>query len=324
MSATTELTQLRRRLAAEDPDLFLGRLFWYTVSEVRIPHRRLVLMLKKAGLTTRPPNEPKDIDTFTRICSAMKRDKVPTADPNEFLNFRTVQFKDADTITRRVIRERVNNAGRKLEVTELFDISFDRTADHGDLVCKLRPGQRWKNGTTINEIRDQIIDDYYHWRGCLNAWAIREWMRHFIIDENRATIMRPGGGVYFLSRDRVSVIESLEALEAPLARYLVSDTGTVEIHSLGLLDDRKQRERLRKAYEAETIGAIDEMLVEISAINKGHKKITQAAHKKLVVQAAELAARTDEYANLLSAKLDSTDNRVELFREAVAALEVKA
>lgn len=317
MAATSELTKLRQRLAAEDSYFFLGRIFWFTVSEVRIPHRKFAKLLKTVGIDKRPPPEPKDVDIFTRICSAMKRDKLPTADPNVFETYRTVGFKDEETVTRRVIRERVNNKGRRLEITELFDITFDRST--ADLIFKGRGGHRITKGSVSEQIRDEITDLYYLWRGCLNAYAIREWMRHLIIDAN-ATIMRPGGGVYFLPQAQIPVIESLEALEEDLAKHLVSESGQVEIHSLPLLDDRKQRERVQKAFEAETVGAIDEMLVEIAEINRGKKKITQAAYTKLVVKAKELGDRTDEYADLLEAKLGSTDNRVELFREAVFAL----
>lgn len=297
-----------------DPENLLGRLFWYAMSEMRVPHADFVGMLTDVGITTGHPLEPKDADVFRRECSKVKRVKVATNDDDVFENYRMVEFRDDHTITRRVVRERVNNAGRKLGFTELFDVVFDR--DTADLVFKSLKDFRFRNNSTPADIRDEILDQYYMWRGCLNAYAIREWIRNFIMHLG-ATMVRPGGGVYFLREAHETSIENLETIGVELSEY---SQGKVEFHSLPLIDDTKQREMVQRAFEAETVDAIDELIGEITDLSRAKKKITSDRYAGLVDKFQDLTSRTQEYEELLEQKLASTSTRLDIFQRSLLNL----
>ena len=308
---TTDLDAYANRVDSQiDQDNLLGRLVWYSLSEMRVPHADFLKMLEEAGIGATPPRKPSDADVFRRVCSNVKRQRIPTKDPDVFENYRMVEFKDSYTITRRVVRERVNNAGRKLGFVEVLDITFNR--DTSDLVFKLLVPPRVA-GAVVKEIETEVTDTYYEWRGCLNAQAIREWMRNHLMGIG-ATMVRPGGGVYFVREAHLPVVEGYEAIGDVLNDMRTEiDHGRVEFHSLPLIDDRKQREMVQRAYEAETVDAVDRLLVEITKLSKSGKDISSDRYTALLDEYQSLMARTTDYEDLLQEKLDSTSKRLEIF-----------
>ncbi len=305
MSMLTE--QADRLRTTVDDDNLLGQLLWYSMSEVRVPHADAVTLMNAQGILS-VPLPPKDGDVFKRVCSGVKRVKVPTDDPEVFENYRMVEFKDDTTITRRVIRERVNSAGKKLSVDERFDIDFNRDT----AFVKIRPIAVDYGHYDDVSIGDQVKADYDTWKGCLNAYGLRQWLRGKVMGLG-ATMVRPGGGVYFVQQDRVSRLAALEAFGLSLQPYCVDQNGAVEFHSLPLVDDRKQRDMIQKAFEAETVGAIDEVMVKIQELKGGKRKVSTERYAALVTQYQDLVAKTEDYENLLENKLASTQTRLELF-----------
>lgn len=298
---------------------FLGRLFWYALSEMRVPHATFAKMLIDIGIETGHPNPPKDVDVFRRVCAGVKYQRVPTADPDVFENFTMVEFHNKETVTKRVVRERINNAGKTLKFTELFDVVFDR--EDRDLVVKPIGGPGFKPGGTAERIRDEIIDGYYQWRDCLDAQAIRSWFRSRIIDSYNATMVRPGGGIYFMNESHLSVLEGIEAIGAKLQDYVLSEGGKVEFHTLPLIDDTKQREMVQRAFEAETVDAIDSLLTEITELTRKGGVVSQDKFLALFGQYQDLTGKTEEYQELLENKLDATGARLAIFQASLLKLK---
>ncbi len=311
--------QATRIAQTVETDNLLGKLIWYSMSEVRVPHKDAVDIMLDEGVT-RVPNAPRDADVFKRVASKIKRERIPTGDPNIHMSYRMVQFRDDDYITRRVVRETIDNAGRKLAVEERFDIVFDRTT--ADLAFKPID---LNLGANDQSIQDEVTDEYYLWKGCLNAYALREWMRDKIMGLG-ATMVRPGGGVYFVQQIHADQVEALERIGSALEPYCVDDSGRIEAHSLPLVDDRKQREMIQKAFEAETVDAIDEVLEEITKLSRSDRKITSDRYAGLVTKYQELTSKTTDYESLLEQKLASTGARLELFERSLKGLlgKVKA
>lgn len=312
----TILDEQAQRLSNVDSENLLGQLLWYSMSEVRVPHKDAVDLMNREGITG-VPLAPKDADVFKRVCSKVRRDKVPTNDPDVFYNYRMVEFKDDDTITRRVIRERIDSAGKKLSVDERFDINFDRATSKVEFK-DIASGLAFHRHDDTS-IRDEVQAEYETWKGCMNAYGLRQWMRGKIIGLG-ATMVRPGGGVYFVHQAHVDSVEALERLGASLEPYCVETHGKVEFHSLPLVDDRKQRDMIQKAFEAETVDAIDEIMAEIAKLAKSDRKITSDKYAGLLTQYQELTAKTTDYEELLEQKLASTGARLELFERSLKGL----
>ncbi len=316
----TLLQEQAARLAKTESEGLLGQLLWYSMSEVRVPHADLVKIITDEGINY-TPNKPRDADVFKRIASAVKRSKVPTNDENIFENYRMVEFRDEDEITRRVIRETVDHDGKKLSVDERLDITFHRTTSKIEVTPIATDCSSYDFGLAA-----EVGDGFDKWKGCLNAYAIREWMRAHIYSRCLATKVKPGGGVYFVQQAFVDNVHALERIGEALSAYVEHAGGEVEFHSLPLLDDLKQRGMVQKYFEAETVDAVDAMMVEITKISKSDRKISSDKYAELIGQYRDLASKTKDYEDLLDQKLASTHTRLDLFERSIKGIlgKVKA
>lgn len=302
------------RLAKVESEGLLGQLLWYSMSEIRVPHADAVTIITNEGINN-VPNRPRDADVFKRIASKVTRTKVPTNDEDIFENYRWVEFKDDDEITRRLIRETVDNNGRKLSVDERLDVSFRRDTSK----ISVTPIATDLSGYDYS-LSDEVTSGFDNWKGCLNAYALREWMRAHIYGRCLATKVKPGGGVYFVQQAFVGNVEALERIAEALQPYLVEKHGEVEFHSLPLLDDTKQREMVQKYFEAETVDAVDAMMAEITKISKSTRKISTDKYAELLTQYQDLASKTKDYEDLLEQKLASTTTRLDLFERSLKGI----
>jgi hypothetical protein len=290
-----------------DSDLWLGMLVWYSVSDVKVSHDAVVRALVAAGIDTNLPLPPKDADVFRRVCSKSERKRIPTDQDGIFENF-LVRDLNADTekVHRRVVGEKVDGKGKRLGYEQLADITFDKKTSTIS-TRKLGP-----TSIVAEEVVSAVKQGFQAERGTLNSYAVREWIRHFVLGL-AATQVRPGGGVYFVSE---SYHDKLVALE----KFCSQIPGNVEFHYLPLIDDKKQREMLQRAFESETADEIDKLLVEITEIKGAGKKITQSRYEDFLKKYHELMSKTESYGELLEEKLSTTQSRLEVFMRSMLEL----
>lgn len=317
--SVTEIDALVDRLDHEDPDLFLGKIFWYSFADVRVPHSMLIRFLVEAGITKNLPLVPDDVDVFKRVATSVKRMKVPFragVTANYYLPAHR-EFRDDVSVTRRIVRETVDSKGRKLDFLEVADLVFDRKSG------VLAPQEVHVDGqgtTPIDvptaEIIEEVIATYESARGCLNTYGVREWVRGFITRLG-VTPMRPGGALYFVKMQHSDMLERLEKFAG-----LVSDAdcGQIEFESVPLVDDRKQRLLVQQAFEAETAGAIDKKLEEIASLAGSEKALTSERYAQLMDEFQALTAKTMDYETLLQDKLQATDARLKIYRKSLVNL----
>lgn len=310
----TTLDQYIDTTSRLDSDAYIGQLFWYGLSGVKLPHPVMVRFLTQCGITKNLPSPPHATDVFKRVCSEIKYLKIPTHDPEILENYLMKEFRDDKTVTRRVVLEQINNKGKRIAFTELYDIRFDRST---------KKITRKQINFHTSDIPDRIYNDvctgFASWRGCMNLYGVRQWIRNFVLDLG-AVMVRSGGGVYFL---RQAYAGELAALEQFAALVNAQGFGEIELHPIPLIDDKKQRDMVRRAFESETSDAIDDIMVEITAITKDDRSvITADKYAKMVTKFQEIAGRTAEYGELLEDTLAGTNTRIALFRQSIMQLRL--
>lgn len=306
--STSELTAYADRVEHSIPDeALLGKLLWYSVSELRVKHDDVVKHLIDSGIATNLPLPPKDVDVFRRVCTAAERKKVPTADPEIFANYRMAEFTDDESVVRRIVRQKVDNKGKKLGHREVADIRFERKTSHVD-VRTLGIGR----DETALQVAAEVQREFGQWRGCLNAYAIREWIRHYILRLG-ATPVRPGGGVYFVKKEHAQAIDQIEDFAHRLGDY-------VELHSLPLIDDQKQRNMVKRAFETETNDEVDKLIDEIQDLRKKGEKLPESKYSGFAERLVELSDRHKEYQGILQSNLDESRARIDILQKQVLTL----
>lgn len=306
---TATLSDYRTQAEGVGSDAYLGRLFWYSLSDVRLPQTKMIQMLHQCGIMKDLPLPPTDVDVFKRVCATVKRHRIPYNSTEHFANFIQREFRDPEFVTRRIVREIVDHKGRKLSFKEMGDVRYTRK-DASIVYEPIEPC------TEAYEMGLEIAQGFALWRGCMNLYGVREWVRAFIMNRG-ATMVRKGGGVYFLAEEHVV---KLEALEEFAGLINTNDCGTVEFHSLPLLDDGKQRDMVRRAFEAETSDAIDAMLVEVA--NLADSGLTTDRYATVLTQYQELVTKTESYELLLEDTLANTGTRLRVFQKALLNLRL--
>ena len=168
----------------------------------------------------------------------------------------------------------------------------------------------WLNGfddlshPTAKEIMAECQVSFSRWRGKLGDQAIREWIRKQILIMG-ATPVRPSGGVYFLEERYADNVEAMETF----VEKMLPPGG--DCHSVEIPNNDKQREMVRRAIEAETIGEIERMMVEIANVRRAGK-LTPKRHLAMLSEVRILEKKMANYSKLLEKDLGTLSIRLKL------------
>lgn len=310
MSTTTTDTFIDYKQHAKtvDASTLIGMIVWYTVAEnLQAPHKMVSDSLDKFGLGKHVPKAPADSDVFRRNCSSAQRKKVPTAQEGVFENFMLRDpGSDHDIITRRVVREQVDAKNRRLGYQEVAELNFhrnDSTVDYkmlapdpiGEDICKA------------------IVENYGIERGSLNGYAIRELVRRVLVHSNATNVRYPAGGVYFLPMNWAAVVDGLE-------QFAQDMPAGVFVHSLPLIDDRRQRDMLRKAFEAESADRAYAISAEIAELRRNNQRISEERYMGYVTVVQELKEKLETYTGLLEDNLAGAGSAIVILQKQLGGL----
>lgn len=283
----------------------LGHLVFYTVTGERVPHAQAVQSLRqipqsKIG-SAFPQNAPKDVDVFRRVSSSVKRSKVPTSDPNIVQNVLIRNVGTANGITtKRVVVEDVSSGSKVLDFSQEIDLEFNGVSG----LAQWQPRGASSNALAV-EVAEEVLNEYYSWRGCLNSYAVREWIRAELVLMGATAIKR---GVYFVSAAHTEALDQMTSFVAGLP-------GNSMFHTLPLVDNETQRRMLEAAYEEEAQTEMDNLMVEINTIVSKKKNISQKGRDAKVREAARLVKKMEEYKGLLNTTLAQAQARSDLLQE---------
>lgn len=304
---TTTFTEYTQHAKSQDADTYLGHLVWYMVAETTVEHSVLHGLLKKHNLEFACPRAPRDEDVFRRCAPNGHRKKVVTTNNEIHVNYLIRQVKrNGGVCTKHIVAETVDASGETLDYEEVYELKYA----NGSLTSSpLGAGDY-----TAGLIAEEIEQDYLQTKGRVDGNALRTVIRK-VMDQARATAVRPAGGVYFVMAQYSDLVEALEAAVEPIA-------GT-QVHSLPLVDDKKQRDMLRRAYEAETVEEVERSLGEIAELLKREEEITSDQYARLSSRFSLLSTKNKEYMKLLQTTVDETDTKLDIYRLQMTQLLTK-
>jgi uncharacterized protein DUF6744 len=303
-------------------DLFLGHLAWYAIGETtKVQHSDFEKALANAGVDfVKLPPAPRAVDIFKRGCTAAQIKKVEVtpeihaelaalghATDARYFNylFRNAG-QDSDYVYRILVREEVDSAGHEIGFNEVAKLRFTRSTS------VITP-YLWGHTVLTNEI--EILNDVRRFfsdnNDTLTPYAIREFVRKALEGALHAVKVRPSGGVYFVQQAFAQQVEGLE-------QAITSVGGS--FHTLPLLDDAKQREMLRTAFESEAADEINTFVGELMDITMGGKTITPERYVEFKVSYDDLDRKLSEYANLLDDALELSNSRLDVMHAMIVEL----
>lgn len=290
-----------------DPALFLGKLCWYAVPDSARPdHQTFCQLLIKHNVKTKLPPPLRSVDIFKRACNQANTKRYVDESDNLYNYLVRNAGSDTETVCRALVRENLDSAGHKLSYVELCLISFDRKSEKITV--------DWYGGDpTAYEVSlvTNIFEYYTQNTTLMTSLALREFIRKTLEGTMLAIKARPSGGVYFVQEAFAPNLEGLEKV--------VNEVGA-SFHSLPLLDDSKQREMLRAAFEDESVGDIDRLMDEIRTVMSDNKNISTEKYAEYKTTADTLRKKIAQYSDLLDTSLELSATRLELMQKQLFSL----
>lgn len=304
----SQFTEYADHVKTLDRETYLGVLTWYTVAgDLRVPQTDLKDLLDAVGLGSYAPRVPNNADIFRRTSTAAQRKRIPTSQPDVFINFLVRSpGDDLGHLYRRVVREEVDSTNRRLDYVEVAELVFDRSNASVSFTL-LQPSYE------AEDLCRGVVDAYLNDKGNLNGASIRDMIQRALTGANATNVRYPAGGVYFLSAENAHVVAGLEEVVSQLPAGAM-------VHSLPLIDDVKQRSMIRKAFEAESVDRITTLATEIAALRKAGTKISPEKYATYLTALRELKGKTAEYSELLEEGLTTTSSAISIFERQVQGL----
>lgn len=282
-----------------DPAITLGTLAWYEVRNVCVPHATADAIHTRLNLTRPLPGEPTDANTFARVCTKGGEKDVLTDVPGVTANYllRTVSPR-----LRRLVRELVNSSGEKLGYEQLADVRFDPTSGIKSTVTSQdADGER---------VLAALEADFIKWQGCLDSYAIREWIRGSLVDLRAVQVK---SGVYFVAKEHQDTLDQIE-------RFGLELPGQVRVRTLPLVDDLKQRAMVQEAFESEADQAMDALWTKVENDLASDRPIALSTWEARRDEFAELMAKSEGLSVLLEQQILTSDARTNLLQRMVNEL----
>lgn len=301
----TALEEHRRHVSTLDSGAILGRISWYQVSATRVPHARVKAILERVGLENILSRPPADSDVFRRVFTNGQRREYATAQPGitENLMVREV-VSTGERIVKRIVRELVDAAGETLEYEEIADVRFNKS--HPERIDVVEMVVNPNAHALVESLAAQYRDE----RGCLNGKGVRDLIVRGL-EACRATRVRDG--VFFIMEEYAEKLEALEEIANLMPGAL--------LHSLPLIDDRKQRDLVRKAFESEAAEALDRITTELDEALAG--EADPDAFTRFQARLAPVMDKAKQYSELLEDEVGLEQLRIQLATAKLQDLFIK-
>jgi hypothetical protein len=303
-----DITALRERVAGFDTDLTLGHIAWFTLPEsaATTVANLTALCARYKLVPPSTPSAPRATDVFKRACTSVQTNRLPTTDPNVYVNLLSRRVgHDADHVWRRLVQEVVDTNGHTLSYDEVYEFRFDRstsTVVTTPLIWMPRP----EAVSAASEVQAYFDTR----RDLITSFTIREWVRAVLRGLSSVALR---DGVYYLQAQHA---EQMHALE-----NVVNALSGATCHTLPLIDDRKQRAMLKQAFEDESVGEADRLIGQIAEIlHDPDQSVTTDRFANLKVEYDRLRGRVVDYSDMLSDSMGSSAARLEVLQASIGEL----
>lgn len=293
----------------------LGFLSWFHVpNSAQMPHKEFLKLVETSDAPIKTPQVPKPADVFRRACNSAKILKVRTK-RDTFYNYtmRDAGY-DSGFVFRRMVEEEVDGKNHELGFRVLGLATFSKTgvnAVYSREIDDDDPATPYWDKMT-HQVDEFLANQMLN----LPAIAIREAARKGLEIHLLGTRVRPSGGVYFTNSDKSDKLEALD--------YVINSVPDASFHILPLVDDSRQREMLKQAFEDESIEETTRMVGEITELLKSSDNIGAPTFLAFKERYSFQKKKLDEYSTLLSDALDRSQTALDVCNKQLVALLDKA
>lgn len=325
INSTATMAPYTDAIANLPQEAFLGSLLYFSISQADVNLENARRDLTAVGLSTDTLRKNlRPVDAFRKASKRFEKKFKEQGGIRSELMVRPVG-EDGEQSYRQLVLERaVVQAGKKRRVfyEKVGEITFTRGIkkdgeylDHG-VECRRTTAHL---GDALTDEEDQWLteqlatfqDHYDHLLHYMDSHAVRTFVREYIYALS-GTCVKESGGLYFIKQDHAGEVEKL----ANWVRSIGS-----EFHSLPLLNLSEQREMILEAFEDETIQEVERLMEEVRKILADQdRKIEEKTFDAYADRAAVMAAKVQEYNNMLGTRAERAAYEINIFGQQVLNL----
>lgn len=281
---------------------FLGYLAWYNVQDsAEVTVDELNALIEKHDAPIPEINMPKMADVFRRGCNAYKY-KIPLEDGGSI----SYRFRDAGHdggfVFRSLVAEHLDAKEHSLGYREVQKAIC--TKENGTVVFSYDNTDIQDSDMNATEYAEQHLYNWMMSKGLiLPTMQLRSVIRVALERTMFGTKARPSGGIYFIQPAQK---DSLQALI-----NVFDELDYCSVHPLPLIDDEQQREMVAAAFESESVGATQDLILQLDELLSSSKipvKKFDAITEAFVQQREKLS----QYQTLLNMKLSNSDVLIQI------------
>ena len=288
---------------------FLGRIAWYSVRDVPVPHDTIKNELDAAGLAEFTPRRPGDTDIFRRVTKAGEAN-IPQPDGTVAKVMVRDVASDKERILRRVVVETVDENDARLDYAEVFDLEY-RRKEKRFVTTRLTWSETPADGAVV-----EMQQKFAHWIavGMHGSESLRTVLKR-ALEENHGVLVRPTGGVYFMPRTNDDALHKASAFASVLEQ--------VSLHTLPLVDTPDQVQMVSEGVSSASTRAADEMMKDLAAMLKAGEAVSESKLARIVTQSKQIRDRLSSYKDLLGEELSGAGDRLGVLDQQVQACLLK-
>lgn len=289
---------------------FVGVLAWFTVTKrARVTVADVEQRFSDLGL------DPRYIPALIAPANAFRKATGPEASRRSYrladgheanILLRSLP-SDRETMTRVVVRERVDKAGKSLDHLEVGRITFYKATRAGGAERvrytlhddRLQDGER----ADLEMVCNDVNAEYDLYKTYLYDQPLRQMVREYVMGLNAVSV-RPSGGLYFLHRSRWDEVRRLTQLVEGLHEGCTFVTSP-------LIDLPEMREMLVEAFQDEIVDEVTKLVEEVNAKRASGAKITTDLIQRYSTAVRLIASRAEEHTRVLEVSQDRTAGALE-------------
>lgn len=291
---------------------FLGRLCWYSVSDLRITREDLEAAFDAVGLDKAHLPRPLNArDAFRRATSAAEVKRQP-GDAGTYLNLLVREVKASpDLLVRQVVREIVDSNNVRLEYVPLANLRLERDRLTVEPLAPLSEAEE--------VMLDKVRQDYETERRHYNGRHMRDLVME-ILERCSPVSVRPSGGVYFVPERHAGTLSALTGFVDRLNAHKING-GRCRFWHIPVIDAQHHRVMVAESLEDQVRQDSETLIREMTMLLKGEgRTLTEALATQYIDRVKALKKVVAEYEAFLEAQAIEARATLQLAMQQALAL----
>jgi len=289
---------------------FLGRILWFTISELKVNFNQLQKAFNNSGIDEKylpKPISPRDAFRRATKVAEAKRIKL---NEDQYLNLLVREVKMSDEeIIRQLVREIVDSKNVRLEYLPVANLVLKNDTDFE--AYRLPAVSDLYNEESLALMK--VSNEFENCKDNYNGRHVREMVQN-ILNACDPVSVRPSGGVYFIPEKHAGTASALSDMVKELSQFSITSERS-RIWSIPVIDAHEHRVMVAESLEDQVKGDSQSLITEMANILKTGRNITPKTAEQYIHKVKNLKSKVKKYEDMLSTEILGAQSTMDIALE---------